>query len=80
MIKSAEAVQIKEQATPLPPTPHKLPHLHNISHPFPETDQVDGACDEPLRLFKATNVSFPLSPERNIERRKGLKWSKGSVK
>lgn len=80
MIKSAKALQIKEWATPLPPPPFLLPHLHNIPLPPLEPDPVDTAYDEPRSLFKATNVSFPLSPERNIKLRKGSKWSTGSAK
>lgn len=80
MIKSAEAVQIKEP----PPHPSPAPHPHypppsppKHLPPIPVPDPVDTARDELQSLFEATNVSFPLSPERNREQGKAFKWSKG---
>ncbi|KAJ4934101.1 hypothetical protein JOQ06_006908, partial [Pogonophryne albipinna] len=42
-----------------------------------EPDPVDTACDEPRRLFKATNVSFPLSPGEEYKARKGFEMEQG---
>lgn len=71
MIKSAEAVEIKERASTPPPSP---PQHHP---PTPQPDPEDSAFDMPHCLFEATNVSFPFSPGDERSAQRGLQMEQG---